>query len=330
MDFRHGVCIPRIVDYARIALPVGLLFCIGFSDFALHAQNQPASSSHASESSSTPQIKNVFWQPNELRPGSPAFFTVELNRVPVRVSGTWIDKTLTFSKSDNPKVWYALAGADVATPPGSYDLRVSAVLTNGKRLTSRKTVELTAANFQKGELEVAEKFVEPNATEQKQIAGDQALKKRAFERVTARPLWSGDFIKPVNGPAESGSFGEERILNDEKTTTHRGTEFQVKEGTPVLVSNSGTVVLAKELFYEGNCVIVDHGQRFFTIYMHLSKIDVKVGAQLHKGKQIGLSGATGRATGPHLHLGVRWNGAYLDPLQLLTLTLPKTSFQETR
>jgi len=318
------------VAYARIALAVGLWFCTAFSDFAFQAQTQPTLNSPSSKSSLTPQVKNVFWQPNELRPGSPAFFTVELNRVPARVSGTWIDKKLTFFKSENPKIWYALAGADLATQPGSDDLHVAAVLTNGKRLTFVKTVELTAANFRTGELEVPEKFVEPNATEQEQIARDQALKKRAFERVTARPLWSGDFIKPVNGPAETESFGEERILNEERTTTHLGTEFEVKKGTPVLVSNSGTVVLAKEMFYEGNCVIVDHGQRFFTIYMHLSKIDVKVGARLRKGQQIGLSGASGRATGPHLHMGVRWNGAYLDPAQLLTLTLPKTGSQRTR
>lgn len=89
-----------------------------------------------------------------------------------------------------------------------------------------------------------------------------------------------------------------------------------------MVSNSGTVVLASELFYEGNCVIVDHGQRFFTIYMHLSKIGVKVGDKLQKGERLGLSGQTGRVTGPHLHLGVRWNGAYLDPMKLLALTLP--------
>ena len=72
-------------------------------------------------------------------------------------------------------------------------------------------------------------------------------------------------------------------------------------------------------------MIVDHGQRLFTIYMHLSKIDVKVGDKLAKGDPLGLSGQTGRATGPHLHMGVRWNGAYLDPTKLLALTLPKLS-----
>jgi murein DD-endopeptidase MepM/ murein hydrolase activator NlpD len=83
------------------------------------------------------------------------------------------------------------------------------------------------------------------------------------------------------------------------------------------------VVLAKGLFYEGNCVIIDHGQRFFTIYMHMSSIEVRAGQQLKKGTRLGLTGATGRVTGPHLHMGVRWNDAYLDPTKLLGLTLPK-------
>jgi murein DD-endopeptidase MepM/ murein hydrolase activator NlpD len=121
------------------------------------------------------------------------------------------------------------------------------------------------------------------------------------------------------------SFGESRILNEEKSSLHRGTDYPVNEGTPVLAANSGTVVLAKEMFYEGQCVIVDHGQKFFTIYMHLSKTDVNVGDKVEKGKRLGLSGATGRVTGPHVHFGVRWNGAYLDPVELVNLTLPKTS-----
>ena len=149
------------------------------------------------------------------------------------------------------------------------------------------------------------------------------MKKEAFEHTAPLPLWSGDFIKPVNGEA-TASFGESRIVNGKTTSTHRGTDFRAKTGTPVLVSNSGTVVLASKLFYEGNCVIVDHGEQFFTIYMHLSEIGVHAGQRLKKGAQIGLSGATGKVTGPHLHMGVKWEGAYLNPVELLTLTLPKT------
>ncbi len=252
-----------------------------------------------------------------------AFFTVEVDRVPRQVSGTWINKTLTFFKSDNPKIWYALAGADLETQPGTYDLKITAVLPGGKSARSVKQVDVAAANFKTGALDVPENFVEPDEAGKKEIARDEVLKNRAYAHLTPRPLWSGNFIKPVDAPA-TPTFGESRILNEERTSTHRGTDFPVKEGTPVMVSNSGTVVLASELFYEGNCVIVDHGERFFTIYMHLSKMDVKVGDKLKKGDKIGLSGATGRVTGPHLHMGVRWNGAYLDPVQLLALTLPRT------
>jgi murein DD-endopeptidase MepM/ murein hydrolase activator NlpD len=274
-------------------------------------------------------IKNVFWQPNELQQGSVAFITVELDRVPRRVAGKWLGKDLAFFKSDNPKIWYALAGADLETQPGTYDLTITAVMVGGRVIHSLKKVDIGAANFRSGAVDVPENFVEPDAASKKQIAADEVLKNQAFSHFIAAPQWSGDFVTPVNAkPTES--FGMTRVFNEELTSTHRGTDFPVNEGAPVVVSNSGTVVLAKELFYEGNCVIVDHGQRFFTIYMHLSKIEVKPGNKLGKGEQLGLSGQTGRVTGPHLHMGVRWNGAYLDPTKLLGLTLPNLGSEKRR
>jgi murein DD-endopeptidase MepM/ murein hydrolase activator NlpD len=272
-------------------------------------------------------IKNVFWQPNELQQGSVAFITVELDRVPRRVTGKWIGKDLAFFKSDNPKIWYALAGADLETQPGTYDLTLTAVMI-GRRVI-HKRVDIGAANFRSGAVDVPENFVEPDAASKKQIAADEVLKNRAFSHLIAAPQWSGDFVTPVKAKP-TDSFGMTRLFNEERTSTHRGTDFPVNEGAPVVVSNSGTVVLAKELFYEGNCVIVDHGQRFFTIYMHLSKIEVKPGNKLGKGERLGLSGQTGRVTGPHLHMGVRWNGAYLDPTKLLGLTLPNLGSEKRR
>ena len=274
-------------------------------------------------------IKNVFWQPNELQQGSVAFITVELDRVPRRVAGKWIGKDLAFFKSDNPKIWYALAGADLETQPGTYDLTITAVMAGRRVIHSLKKVDIGAANFRSGAVDVPENFVEPDAASKKQIAADEVLKNRAFSHLITTPQWSGDFVTPVNAkPTES--FGMTRVFNEELTSTHRGTDFPVNEGAPVVVSNSGTVVLAKELFYEGNCVIVDHGQRFFTIYMHLSKLEVKAGNKLGKGERLGLSGQTGRVTGPHLHMGVRWNGAYLDPTKLLGLTLPNVGPEKRR
>ena len=113
-----------------------------------------------------------------------------------------------------------------------------------------------------------------------------------------------------------------RTFNGKLASIHRGLDYHAKEGTPIQAANAGTVVLARELFYEGNCVIIDHGQQFMTLYMHLSHIQVSEGEKVKQGQQIGLSGATGRATGPHLHVAARWQGAYLDPAQLWMLSLP--------
>jgi murein DD-endopeptidase MepM/ murein hydrolase activator NlpD len=267
------------------------------------------------------EIKNVFWQPNDLQQGSPAFFTVEFLHPARRVTSNWIGKTLSFFRTKDPRIWYALAGADLETQPGSYDMQISATLTNGRAVHSIKKIDVGAGTFGTGDVNVPENYVEPNAEEQKQIASDQRLKDRAFAHDTPQPEWSGNFVPPVSAKP-TPSFGESRLLNEERASTHRGTDYPVPEGTPVLATNSGTVVLATSLYYEGNCVILDHGQRFFTIYMHLKQIDVHEGDHVEKAKRLGLSGATGRVTGPHVHLGVRWNGANLDPVKLLALTLP--------
>jgi murein DD-endopeptidase MepM/ murein hydrolase activator NlpD len=86
--------------------------------------------------------------------------------------------------------------------------------------------------------------------------------------------------------------------------------------------NEGTVLLARFLYFEGNCVVIDHGQGLLTLYFHLSEFKVKEGDAVKRGDQIGLSGGTGRATGPHLHVAVRWQGTNLDPARLLQLSLP--------
>ena len=203
-------------------------------------------------------------------------------------------------------------------------LTLTATLVGGRLAHSTQQVTIAEGDFKTGDINVPENYVNPSDTEQKQIAEDEALKKRAYAHSAPHPLWSGDFIKPVNA-ASTPTFGESRILNEEKTSLHTGTDFPVHEGTAVVLSNSGTVVLVRDLFYEGNTVIVDHGLGLFTVYLHMSRIDVHEGDKLEKGAKLGLSGASGRVTGPHVHFGVRWSGVWLDPVQLLGLTLPQTS-----
>ena len=113
------------------------------------------------------------------------------------------------------------------------------------------------------------------------------------------------------------------MFNGKLASIHKGMDFHAATGTPVHAANGGVVVLARPLYYEGNCVVIDHGLGLYTISMHLSRIEVKEGQSVTAGELIGLSGATGRVTGPHLHWAVRWHDAYLDPAKLLALeTVP--------
>ena len=309
--------------YVRPLLAFALAACL-----AAPAQTHHTAAHHAAPGDDT-AIHNIFWQPNDLHQGSPVFLTVELDKPATRVTGNFVNKPfLFFHEERNPKVWHALAGIDLETTPGQYGLDVIATLPGGRIAKKSTQVTVAPGNFTTGDINVPENYVNPNDAEQKQIAGDEVLKKRAYGHSAPHILWSGDFVKPVSA-ASTPSFGESRILNEEKTSLHTGTDYPAKEGTPVLAANSGTVVLTRNLFYEGDTVIVDHGEGLFTVYLHLSRTDVKEGDKLRKGDRLGLSGSSGRATGPHLHFGIRWQGVWLDPVQVLALTLPQTEHKSS-
>lgn len=255
--------------------------------------------------------------------------TCEFNAAAARVSATWQGEHLVFFRAEKPRLWYALAAVPLELQPGSYDLKVSALMRTGRWSSTVKSITVEPGNFGTGTADVPQQYVEPGPEQQKQIEHDGLLKKRAFAREIRIPLWSGNFVKPIDAQS-TPSFGETRLLNEEKTSQHMGTDYPAKEGTPAHAANAGVVVLARSLFYEGNCVIINHGQSLFTVYMHLSRIDVREGSRVRKNAEIGLSGATGRVTGPHLHFEVKCEGSAVDPVQFLALTLPDLPAAERR
>jgi len=253
--------------------------------------------------------------------GSPCLFRISLTVPASAVHGSWQGRDLTFTASPQALVWYALAGVDLETTAGSYTLEVQVILPDGAILHEQRTVLVSRAQFPTEKLRVPQRFVQPDPETRRRIEADQQLKHAAFAH-DAPAEWSGDFRPPID-TAVSEAFGTRRTFNRKLASIHRGLDYHAAPGTPVMAANSGEVVLAQELFYEGNCVIIDHGLGFSTIYMHLSSLEVKTGQRVEKGQQLGLSGATGRATGPHLHVAVRWQGAYLDPAQLWGMRLPE-------
>ena len=254
--------------------------------------------------------------------GSPVLIHVDAPTT-ARIEGDWVGHSLKFFPARGGSGWYALAGVDVEASVGRSTLQIHVTQTKGSVRDLNRMIEIHAAHYQTGSLTVEPIFVEPDPEELKRIEAESELKAKVFATSAGKRMWNGNFRAPV-AAAPTDSFGTRRTFNGKLASIHKGMDFRARIGTPVRAGNSGVVVLAQGLYYEGNCVIIDHGLGLFTLSMHLSKIYVREGQHVRKGALLGLSGATGRVTGPHLHWAVRWEGAYLDPAKLLRLNLYAT------
>jgi len=265
------------------------------------------------------QDSAILLTPAVVAAGSPELIRVAAADA-ADVDGDWLGRKLEFFRGRDGRTWFALAGVDVEAPAGSSTLSITVRLASGALHDLTRTVKIHPAHYRTSSLTVSPEFVEPGPEALKQIEADNQLKAKVFAVSAPQPLWAGSFHAPVTAPP-TDSFGTRRMFNGKLASIHKGMDFRAATGTPVHAGNSGVVVLARALYYEGNCVIVDHGLGLWTISMHLSRIDVKEGQHVATGELIGLSGATGRVTGPHLHWAVRWQDAYLDPAKLLRLDL---------
>lgn len=163
---------------------------------------------------------------------------------------------------------------------------------------------------------VPQSTVTPDPALAERIAREQAQVTRARERDDARADWSEGFIWPVRGRI-SGVFGSQRIYNGVPRAFHSGLDVAAPTGTPLRAPAAGVVTFAApDLYLTGGTVLIDHGHGISSNFLHLSRIDVKVGERVEQGQVFGAIGATGRATGPHMHWGMNWFGVRIDP-QLL-------------
>ena len=265
------------------------------------------------------QSPAVSLSPAAVVAGSPELIRVHAP-ASATLDGEWLGHKLEFVRGSAESGWFALAGVDVEAPVGPSTLSIHEHLQDGPVRDLSRTENILPAHYRTAALSVAPRFVEPAPAEVKQIEADIQIKNRVLSQSAPRPLWSGDFRVPVRS-APTDSFGTRRTFNGKLASVHKGMDFRAPMGTPVHASNSGIVVLARGLYFEGNCVVIDHGLGLYTIAMHLSRIDVHEGEHVARGQLLGLSGATGRVTGPHLHWAVRWQSAYLDPAKLLRLNL---------
>ena len=263
----------------------------------------------------------IRYQPKQIVNGSPFILRVQTPAKLQSLSATWLNHDVYFSWDASGKYWFGIAGVGLSTAPGAYPLHLSGESANGNKVAFDQQITVRHMKYPNTAVTVDKKFTEPSATELEEIQKDKTTKQEVFAQFTPTRAWSGDFQQPVTARI-SDVFGATRTFNGKVQSTHEGLDFAVPTGTAIAALNRGTVVLARPLFFEGNCVMIDHGQGLLSLYLHLSKIEVKEGDMVSSGQEIGLSGGTGRATGPHLHIAVRWQGVYVNPATLFELKLP--------
>jgi murein DD-endopeptidase MepM/ murein hydrolase activator NlpD len=209
--------------------------------------------------------------------------------------------------------WTAVVGIALSAAPGTghVDVRRAGVA------DERVAFPIGPARYAEQRLTVKnQRHVDPSKEDLARIAAERERIDAALGTYTEdlEPVF--EFPAPVAG-RRSSSFGLRRYFNNQPRNPHSGMDIAAPAGTPVLSPAPGRVLDAGDFFFNGNTVFLDHGQGLVTMYCHLSRIDVKAGAEVPAGARLGLVGATGRVTGPHLHWGVALNRALVDPALFL-------------
>jgi murein DD-endopeptidase MepM/ murein hydrolase activator NlpD len=236
-----------------------------------------------------------------------------LTGVTVRWSGHAVPFTLRGER------WLATVGVDLDSRPGDHAVDVTFSYQDGRTSVVREPVQVRAEQYPTTELQVEERFVELSPEDQARADREAAETSAIYDTFTPQRYWNEAFAVPVRGAQDGRNFGHRRVFNGQPRAPHSGADLRASTGTPIYAANRGRVVLAKDLFFSGNAVYLDHGHGLYTTYLHLSEIDVAVGQVVERGERLGLAGATGRVTGAHLHWGVRLLDARVDPFSLIRI-----------
>jgi len=225
----------------------------------------------------------------------------------------WMNQELFMAPFGNGKTWFGFFGADLKLKPGSYPLVVKIPSTGVRKQID---IAVQSKDFGVRQLTLPKEMVDLDTVTLERVKREAAIMKEVLEAPPTAPQWKGPFVKPVNGEVV-GTFGQASIINGMPRSPHSGVDLKAETGTPVLSINSGRVVLTGEHFFNGLFAVIDHGGAALSMYFHLDQILAQRGDRVEKGQVVGLVGATGRATGPHLHFGIRINGARIDPMQFI-------------
>lgn len=270
----------------------------------------------AAQSWAKPQVSI---RARSMQPGEAVLVAVSGHSASTAPAGSFGGTPLNFFSSGRGS-YLALAGLDLEVSTGPRRLALELTDERGKTRPWSKEIRVRAKKFPVQRLTVEPQYVAPKAEEAARAEEEARRLKAIFAAVTPRRFFSGRFRPPI-AAAASARFGERRVFNGVPKAPHGGADLRAKAGVPVHACGGGKVALAAELFYLGRTVILDHGYGLYSIYGHLSEIAVKEGDLARAGQVLGKVGATGRATGPHLHWAVKAGGARVDPFSLTALDL---------
>ncbi len=228
-----------------------------------------------------------------------------------------LDGDIPLARAPDGTRWLGLIGIDLDVEPGEYSLVVSAPHLRPPP-AREMSLRVEPKQFRTRTLRVAPEYVDPPAPVVDRILREAARLNGIYKTITPR-VWDRAFVLPLM-TQPSSNFGSRSVFNGQPRSPHAGIDFGSPTGTVVTAPASGTVVVADDLYFTGNTVVLDHGGGLFSIFAHFSALTVEEGERVDVGAALGRVGATGRVTGPHLHWSVRLNGARVDPLSLIEAT----------
>lgn len=289
------------------ALAAGLL--------ALLAAAGPAAGSGQEDPAREPERLSIRLSSWEPRQGDPVLVEVVSDVPADAMVLVWQGKEYTMRR-DSGADFRTLFGVDLQAPAGRVPVAWLAMRAGEIVSRAERTVEIRERNFPVQKLTLPEKMTRFDEKTLERIEREASALSERFSRVSTPAMWSIPFLPPV-ADFRPGPFGSRRIINGEPRSPHAGIDLVLPEGTPVVAIAEGMVAFAGEQFFGGNSVVLDHGGGLFSVYYHLKEYGVSTGGHVARGQRIGSVGMSGRATGPHLHFGVRAAGGRVDPEILL-------------
>lgn len=300
-----------------IFLLFSLLLCASavHAQFGLEEGDDITLSTDANATRAQPQL--VFASPDKVSVGDPFLVRITSNKPLNEVVIYWQGKEV-MPKIDvwNEKhVALTLLGTDVLNAkPGKQELVVTASV-DGARKTFKKEIVVAAKKFPRQDLTLPKKMVTPPQEVYDRIARERKVIAKARNTISPDRQWRLPFRRPVDGDVTS-TYGLRRFLNKQPRNPHRGMDFRAPKGTVIHAVADGKVILVDDHYFAGNSAYIDHGSGVVSMYFHMSEVSVKEGDVVKRGQLVGLSGSTGRSTGPHLHLSIGVLGKLVDPAPL--------------